>query len=50
MTKTYRVGVKLPSGRTTDIEVQAQNYSTARELAEAQYGRGCVVRQPVEVR
>jgi hypothetical protein len=48
--KTFKVGVKLASGRTTDIQVQAQNYSSARELAEAQYGRGCVVRQPSEVR
>lgn len=48
--KTYKVGIKLANGRTTDVEVKAQNYSGARDLVEAQYGRGCVVRQPTEVR
>ena len=36
----YRCRVRLPNGTTTFVLVSASDYATAKQLAEAQYGKG----------
>ena len=46
--KRYRARVKLPLG-TTEIMIEADSVFNARQMLEAQYGRGSVIWGPVEV-
>jgi hypothetical protein len=48
--KTFKVGIRLPSGQTTDVRVEAQNHSMARQLVESQYANATIIRQPAEAR
>lgn len=53
--RTYRAQVRVPapsgSGRyTTHAEVRARDVHAAKQLLEAQYGRGNVLGTPVQCR
>lgn len=44
--KTYTAKIKLPSG-VQEVVVQATGYFMAKEMLEAQYGRGSIFWGPV---
>lgn len=45
---SYAVKVRLPSGNYTELKIDAINGPVAREIAEAQYGKGTVVGGPYD--
>ena len=47
-TKTFKAKVKLASG-VQEVTVQADDFAKAKEMLEAQYGKGSVVSPPVQV-
>jgi hypothetical protein len=42
MATTYRVRIQLSGGGTQWVEITANNQTQAKQMAEAQYGKGCV--------
>ena len=46
-TKTFKAKIKLKSG-VQEITVQADSYFKAKEMIEAQYGKGCIFSGPTE--
>lgn len=50
-TKTFEMKIKLPSGGLLQsIRVQADSAPKAKEMAELQYGKGCVRNGPYLVK
>jgi len=49
-TKTYKAKIRLPSGRTQEVTVEADNTYNAKEMLEEQYGQGSIFSPPTEVR
>ncbi len=53
-TKTYKATIRIKNKTggsvTQQVNVQADNYNNARAMLEAQYGTGCIVNSPTEVR
>jgi hypothetical protein len=47
--KNYKAQVRI-SGRYVEVRVQARNSIDARTMLEGQYGKGCIVIGPNEVR
>jgi hypothetical protein len=47
--KTFAAQVRI-NGFPREVRVQAQNFAIAKEMLEAQYGKGSVVIWPREVR
>lgn len=47
--KTFKAYVRI-SGRNTEVRIQARNVMDAKDLLEAQYGKGSVIQGPTEVR
>ena len=45
--KTFRAKIKLKHG-TQDITVQADDVFKAKEMIEAQYGKGCLFSGPTQ--
>lgn len=39
----YEMTIRLPSGQTQKIRIAAGSSFIAKQMAEAQYGSGCVV-------
>lgn len=35
---------------STEVRIEAENFMRARDLLEAQYGKGCIVVAPTEIR
>lgn len=49
--KTWKAKVKVgKSGSVTEVQIQANSSADARNLLEAQYGKGCIFISPTEVR
>lgn len=48
--KTYKAKIRLPSGRTPEVTVQADSTHNAKEMLEEQYGKGSIFSPPTEVR
>ena len=48
--KTWVAKVKLPNKIMQDVRVQADTFINAKAMLESQYGRGCIVIAPREVR
>jgi len=48
--KIYEVKIKVPKGMPQWIQVQANSINNARQMVEAQYGKGCILGGPKEVR
>ncbi|MBN9048797.1 MAG: hypothetical protein J0H78_04995 [Rhizobiales bacterium] len=49
-TKTYETKIKLPNGTIQTVTVQADTSTNARWMLEAQYGKGCLLSSPYELR
>lgn len=47
--KTFKAQVRV-AGFLREVRIQAQHFTAARELLEAQYGKGTVAVGPTEVR
>ncbi|EKY30839.1 hypothetical protein HMPREF0185_00009 [Brevundimonas diminuta 470-4] len=47
--KTFKAQVRI-NGHHTEVRVQAENLFFAKNLLEAQYGKGSVAIGPIEVR
>jgi len=47
--KTFKAQVRV-AGFLREVRVQAQHFTAARDLLEAQYGKGTVAVGPTEVR
>lgn len=45
---TYRAKIKLKAG-LQEVAVLAASYFAAKEMLEAQYGRGCILWGPIPV-
>jgi len=48
-TKTFKAKIKLKSG-IQEVTVQADSYFKAKEMLEAQYGKGSIFMGPTERR
>ena len=48
--RTFEMTIKLPKTGNQKIRVQADNPHKAREMAEAQYGKGCIIGNPREIK
>ena len=48
--KTYEVKVRLPKAMPQWVKVQANSPNNAKAMVEAQYGKGCILGGPREVR
>ncbi len=48
--KTYETKIKLPTGQTQSVTVQADTSSIAKWMIESQYGKGSVIMSPIQVR
>jgi hypothetical protein len=47
--KTWKITIKLKSG-TQQTTIQADTALKAKEMVEAQYGKGCILSGPTPVR
>lgn len=47
--KKWKAKVRV-SGRTTEVFIDAKSTADAKALLEAQYGKGCVMGVPIEVK
>ena len=48
--KTFKIRVRIASGRIADIQIQAPDSHAALNMARSQYGKDNVLGAPVEVR
>lgn len=48
--RNFRAHVRTARGQVCEVRIQANNPNDARNLLEAQYGRGNIVHPPMEVR
>lgn len=49
-TRTWKASVKLEGGYLQDVTIQADDAFRASKMIEAQYGQGCIISSPVQVR
>ena len=47
--RTYKARVKI-GGSSEEVTVQADSELQATRMLEAQYGKGCIVSSPLEIR
>lgn len=45
-TKTYKARIRLSSGGGQNITVDADSAYNAKQMIEAQYGKGCILSGP----
>jgi hypothetical protein len=48
-TETWKVKVRLESGALQEVTVRADSYLNARQMIEAQYGKGSIASTMVRV-
>ncbi len=47
--KTFKARVKMPDGSVVDVQIQANDYFSAKKLLESQYGAANIYSPPNEV-
>ena len=46
-TKTFEATIRIQGGSPQKVTVQADTYSNAKKMIEAQYGSGCILNGPM---